>query len=171
MMNLVLVMFTEKGERRDFPVTRTRTLIGRTTECDLQIPLSDVSRRHCELRIKNDKVAVRDLGSSNGTYINKKRIQQEEIEAGETLTIGPVIFTVVINDVPEVIKPIPTILQHKKKKSDSTAATAPKEDTGSVDLAGSGEMQIMDDPGLSGSSMPVELGELSKQHKKKPANG
>jgi pSer/pThr/pTyr-binding forkhead associated (FHA) protein len=169
-MDLALVMFSEKGERRDFSITKSKVVIGRTTECDLQIPLPEVSRRHCELTIKNEKVAVRDLGSSNGTYINKKRIQQAELGAGETLTIGPVVFTAVINGTPEQIKPIPTVLQRKKKSSDSTAASSQKDDSGGIDLGDSDELVILDDNERSGSSMPAELEELSKQHRKRPAN-
>ena len=165
-MDVALVMFTEKGERRDFAVSGSKAVIGRHTECDIQIPLGEISRRHCEIVLKKDKIAVRDLGSSNGTYINNRRIQQAEVKAGETLTVGPVIFTVVINGVPAEIKPIKTMIHVKKNKSAKKAVAAKKkDDTGSVDLAGSGELE-MADSGESGA--PAELEELSKQRKGKP---
>jgi len=167
MMDVALVMFTDKGERRDFVIAAPKTVIGRNAQCSIQIPLEDVSRRHCELTIKNNKVAVRDLGSSNGTYINNKRIQQAEIKAGETLTIGPVIFTVMINGAPTEIKPIRTILEAQKKKSAPKPAAAKNDASGTVDLADSGELEILDKGG-SGSGVPAELEELSKQRKGKP---
>jgi pSer/pThr/pTyr-binding forkhead associated (FHA) protein len=152
-------MFTEKGERRDFPIHKPKTLIGRNRECDLQIPLENVSRRHCELILKNGKVAVRDLGSSNGTYINKKRIQQAAIAAGELLIVGPVIFTVVIDGAPEDIKPVRTVLHPKKEKenekSGSTVAQV-SDDTGTVDLAEAKELKSTDSRDLSGTNLPTE---------------
>ena len=155
-MDVALVMFTEKGERRNFAVAGPKVVIGRNTECDIQIPLGEISRRHCEIVVKKDKIAVRDLGSSNGTYVNNKRIQQAEVGAGETLTVGPVIFTVVINGAPAEIKPIRTVVQVPKKKSAKKAAAAKKDETGSVDFAAPEEREV-----------PVELEELSKQRIKK----
>ena len=155
-MDVALVMFTEKGERRDFAVAGTKAVIGRNAECNIQIPLGEISRRHCEIAVKKDKITVRDLGSSNGTYVNNKRIQQAEVAAGETLTVGPVIFTVVIDGVPAEIKPVRTVLQVKKKKSAKKGESPKKEESGTVDLAGSGEHEV-----------PVALEELSKQRIKK----
>jgi len=161
-------MFTDKGERREFTVAGPKTVLGRNTECAIQIPLGDISRRHCELIIKKDRVGVRDLGSSNGTYVNNKRIQQAEIKAGDTLTIGPVIFTVVIDGTPDEIKPIRTILEVKKKKPTPKPAPAKENDeSGTVDLEDSAELEIQEDKDSSGSGVPVELEELSKQRKGK----
>ena len=115
-MGISLVMFTERGERRTFPIDGDKAIIGRTGSSDIQIPLAEISRRQCEVEITGDKLTVRDLGSSNGTYVNNKRVQEAALGAGETLTIGPVIFTVVVDGKPTVIKPIRTILEGKKKK-------------------------------------------------------
>jgi pSer/pThr/pTyr-binding forkhead associated (FHA) protein len=164
-MELTLVMFTEKGERRSFPVTKTRAVIGRNTECDLQISLGMVSRRHCELNVKKDKVMVRDLGSSNGTYVAGKRIQESEISAGETLTIGPVIFTVVINGKPESVKPALTILHRRKKTAERRPEPSRKSDSGTVDLEGSGELEILAND-RSGSAVPGELEEPTGRQEK-----
>jgi pSer/pThr/pTyr-binding forkhead associated (FHA) protein len=164
-MELALVMFTEKGERRNFPITKTRAVIGRNTECDIQISLGMVSRRHCELSAKKDKVTVRDLGSSNGTYVNNKRVQESEIGAGDTLTIGPVIFTVVINGSPENIKPVLTILHRRKKAADRKPDPSKKNDSGTVDLEGSGELEILAHD-RSGSGAPGELEEPSGRKEK-----
>src|SRR5262245_39310293 len=52
----------------------TRYRIGRSNECDLQLPATlefmDVSRLHCELVIDPPAIQVRDLGSRNGTFVN-----------------------------------------------------------------------------------------------------
>ena len=109
-MQVVLVMFRSDGERRSFSLPRTITVIGRREDCDLRIPLSDVSRKHCRFIADGDVLRLEDLGSSNGTFVNGKRIQEAEINAGDTVHVGPVAFVVQINGVPsdEQIRPRPS---------------------------------------------------------------
>ncbi|QDU33716.1 FHA domain-containing protein FhaA [Poriferisphaera corsica] len=109
-MNVSLAMFKSDGLRRDFPITRGKVVIGRKNTCDLRIPLSSVSRQHCEITIDGDQVLLRDLGSSNGTLLNDNRVQESLLKAGDEITIGPVVFTVVVNGKPTNIKPIKTML-------------------------------------------------------------
>lgn len=99
-MQAVLVMFKANGEQRGFSLPREVTLIGRREDCDLRIPLGDVSRKHCRIIQEADTLRVEDLGSSNGTYHNGQRIQEAVISAGDTLQIGPVVFVVQIDGVP-----------------------------------------------------------------------
>ncbi len=104
-------MFKADGTRREFAITKPRVVVGRTSQCDLRIPLSSVSRQHCELSVEDDRIALRDLGSSNGTFHNDTRVQEAELQAGDEITIGPVVFTVVVNGQPEVIEPVRTIVE------------------------------------------------------------
>jgi len=105
-MDVVLVMFKD-DERREFPLSSKRTILGRRPDCDLRIPTRDVSRRHCEIGPgeKRSELVVRDLGSSNGTYVNDKRIAETTLKPGDRLTVGPVTFVVRINGEPDKIKP------------------------------------------------------------------
>ena len=65
--------------------------VGRHDECQIRIKSSQVSRRHCELFEKKGLLIVKDLGSSNGTLVNGKRIEgQSVLEPGDELTIGGV---------------------------------------------------------------------------------
>ncbi len=67
------------------------TTAGRHDDCQLRIKSSEVSRRHCQFFEKNGMLLVKDLGSSNGTFHNGKKIEgQRVLEAGDELTIGPV---------------------------------------------------------------------------------
>jgi len=67
------------------------TSVGRHDDCQLRIKSSQVSRRHCELFEKKGLLVVKDLGSSNGTYVNGKRVEgQRVLESGDELTIGQV---------------------------------------------------------------------------------
>jgi pSer/pThr/pTyr-binding forkhead associated (FHA) protein len=99
-MQAVLVTFKADGERRSFSLPREVTVIGRREDCDLRIPLSEVSRKHCRFLIENDTLKLEDLGSSNGTFHNGQRIQQAVVQAGDTVQVGPVVFIVQIDGVP-----------------------------------------------------------------------
>jgi len=100
-MQAVLVTFKADGERRSFSLPKEVTVIGRREDCDLRIPLGEVSRKHCRFIIDGDTLKVEDLGSSNGTFHNGERIQQETlIQAGDTIQVGPVVFVIQIDGVP-----------------------------------------------------------------------
>ncbi len=104
-----LVTFTKKGARRDFPVGPRPVVIGRKPDADIRIPLSDVSRAHCQVAQRDGQVLIRDLGSSNGTFVNDQRITEKEatMGPGDRLRVGPVQFTVQIDGVPANIPPAP----------------------------------------------------------------
>ncbi|MDE3173293.1 MAG: FHA domain-containing protein, partial [Gemmatimonadota bacterium] len=69
-------------------------LVGRAPTCDLPIIDPTISRRHAELAVAGDAVTVRDLGSSNGTYVNGARVQEGTLRAGDRVTFGKVEFAV-----------------------------------------------------------------------------
>ena len=104
-MDVKLVMFKPNGKRKDLPLTKEVMVIGRGQGCDLQVPLENVSRRHCEISISGETVKVKDLASSNGTYVNNKRVNECDLKAGDRLVVGPIVFTVQIDGVPEEITP------------------------------------------------------------------
>jgi pSer/pThr/pTyr-binding forkhead associated (FHA) protein len=106
-MQVVLVMFRSGGEKRSFSITRDVTVVGRREDCDFRIPLGDISRKHCRLIRDGSSLRVEDLGSSNGTYCNGKRIHECEVQPGDTIQIGPVIFVAQIDGSPaeEDLKP------------------------------------------------------------------
>lgn len=72
-------------------------VIGRATDCHLQLASTYVSRHHCELIPDEDRggVRVRDLGSQNGTFVNDEKIQSEcELRDGDRLTVACVPFEI-----------------------------------------------------------------------------
>lgn len=99
-MQVVLVMFKGESERRSFSVARDVTVVGRREDCDLRIPLGEVSRKHCRLIKDGNTLRVEDLGSSNGTYHNGQRVQEATIEPGDSIRIGSVSFIVQIDGQP-----------------------------------------------------------------------
>jgi pSer/pThr/pTyr-binding forkhead associated (FHA) protein len=99
-MQVVLVMFRADGERRSFSIVRDMTVVGRREDCDLRIPLGEVSRKHCRLIKDGETIRLEDLGSSNGTFHNSERVREATLAAGDTIQIGPVTFMVQIDGVP-----------------------------------------------------------------------
>ena len=65
-----------------------RTLIGRSPECDIFLDDVTVSRRHAELLRDGDSFTITDLGSLNGTFVNRKRIETAELEDDDEVQIG-----------------------------------------------------------------------------------
>ena len=65
-----------------------RTLIGRSPDCDIFLDDVTVSRRHAELLANAGRFTIRDLGSLNGTFVNRRRIDNAPIENGDELQIG-----------------------------------------------------------------------------------
>jgi adenylate cyclase len=67
-------------------------VVGRAVTSDIPIFDPTISRRHAELRVSLAGVMVKDLGSSNGTFINGSRITDGTIDAGDSVTFGKVVF-------------------------------------------------------------------------------
>ncbi len=100
-MNVNLVFFKSSGTRKDIPLRPGRYVIGRNPDADLRLPLPSVSRRHCEIVLDEKSLRARDLGSSNGTYLNDMRLSSEtELSPGDTIGVGPCRFTIQINGQP-----------------------------------------------------------------------
>ncbi|HEY3242663.1 MAG TPA: FHA domain-containing protein [Phycisphaerae bacterium] len=121
-MNARLIMFRQNGERRDFALSGARTIIGRNDDCDIRIPLPEISRRHAELLQSGDGLLLHDLGSANGTYVNNQRAQRHRLNPGDHLIVGPVVFTVQIDGAPETIRPVKTKLRHRAAAGQRAAA-------------------------------------------------
>src|SRR6266550_2352909 len=100
-MQVVLVMFRQDGERRSFSISRDVTVIGRREDCDFRIPLGEISRKHCRLIKNGEVVKVEDLGSSNGAFCNGLRVQEADLNPGDTLQVGPAVFVVQIDGTPD----------------------------------------------------------------------
>ncbi|MFZ2148573.1 MAG: FHA domain-containing protein [Sedimentisphaerales bacterium] len=104
-MDVNLVLFKKDGSQKAFSLPSDTTIIGRRHDCDLCIPLTVVSKRHCQLNQNNEAVKIRDLDSRNGTFLNGKRINETTVQAGDYIRIGPLTFLLQVDGKPEKIVP------------------------------------------------------------------
>ena len=75
-------------EGREIPVTTDRVLLGRSRECDIRLTDTNVSRRHAEVRREDDTYWIVDLGSTNGTELNGRRVERAQLSDGDRITLG-----------------------------------------------------------------------------------
>jgi len=89
-MGYKLVSFT--GDQ-DFELNADHTyVVGRAVTSDIPIFDPTISRRHAELRVVKDGVSLKDLGSSNGTFINGTKVTEGTLAANDSVTFGKVVF-------------------------------------------------------------------------------
>ena len=70
------------------PITSRSFVIGRSRECDLRVTDGNASRRHAEIAQEGSVYVLVDLGSTNGTELNGRRVTRQELADGDRITIG-----------------------------------------------------------------------------------
>ncbi len=75
-------------------VGRLPILVGRHPSCDTRLPSYRVSRRHCALVEIDGAVLVRDLGSTNGTWINGQRVTWGWLQTGDEFRIAEIRYRI-----------------------------------------------------------------------------
>jgi pSer/pThr/pTyr-binding forkhead associated (FHA) protein len=71
-----------------FPLEGERTTIGRSPDCDIFLDDVTVSRRHAVIARDSSGLTIEDLGSLNGTFLNRKRIESSLLSDGDELQVG-----------------------------------------------------------------------------------
>ena len=69
--------------------------VGRAAECGISVPSEEISRQHAKLQVMPDGIAVEDMGSANGTFINDKRVHTGMLKPGDELRLDTVRFMLV----------------------------------------------------------------------------
>jgi len=80
-------------EQNIFPI-ESKVVIGRDPACDITLPLEYLSRKHLELEIRSGHLFIKDLDSSNGTFLNGQRITESEIKSGDKIKLDVLTFEV-----------------------------------------------------------------------------
>jgi hypothetical protein len=71
-----------------FPMTEDRVAIGRSPDAGVFLDDVTVSRNHALLVVRNEGTFIDDLGSLNGTYVNRRRIESQQLEDGDEIQVG-----------------------------------------------------------------------------------
>ena len=84
-------------EGRRIPLTKSRTVIGRGSDADITVADSGTSRKHVEILWDGERAMVRDLGSTNGTMLDGRKVTEAALPPDATVRIGrtDIVFRVV----------------------------------------------------------------------------
>lgn len=77
-----------EGAGGTYSLNKAVTRIGRGMDADVRIEDPGVSRHHAEIRVAGADVVIRDLGSTNGTYVNGTLVAEQPLRDGNVVTIG-----------------------------------------------------------------------------------
>ena len=85
-----LVLLSEGFTGRAYELKVPTTTVGRVSDNAFEIPEASVSSHHAEILLRGTDVVVRDLNSTNGTYIAGERITEAVLKPGQILRLGTV---------------------------------------------------------------------------------
>src|SRR5512138_686099 len=88
MAKLVLLSPGMTGRTHELKVDKTT--IGRVEDNVFQIPEPSVSSHHCEVLLRGNDIVVKDLNSTNGTYINGQKVSEGPLKPGQILRLGQI---------------------------------------------------------------------------------
>jgi predicted component of type VI protein secretion system len=85
-----LVILNQGMTGRLFDLNVERTTVGRVDDNTFQIADASVSSHHAEIILRGDDIVIKDLNSTNGTFINNEKITETVLKPGQTLRFGQV---------------------------------------------------------------------------------
>lgn len=85
-----LVVLTEGFRERSCELKVGKTTIGRVEDNAFQIPEPSVSSHHCEISLVGSAVSIKDLDSTNGTFIDGDPVKEAVLKSGQTLRLGQI---------------------------------------------------------------------------------
>ena len=85
-----LVILSEGLTGKAHELTVDKTTIGRVDDNTFPIPEGSVSSHHCEVVLRGREVVVRDLNSTNGTFIGGEKVTEKVLKPGQILRLGQV---------------------------------------------------------------------------------
>lgn len=86
-MASVMVIFGGQ-EQSNHELDKPKMVVGRDATCEIHIDNLGISRQHCAFLVRSDAFVVQDLNSSNGTYVNQRKITEHFLNDGDEVVIG-----------------------------------------------------------------------------------
>lgn len=96
-MRVSLAVLQGKGAGTIFKVERPATVIGRV-ESDINLDDPEVSRQHARLEIQGTRVVLRDLGSTNGVFVNEVKVAEVELQDRSEFRVGGTHLMLILMD-------------------------------------------------------------------------
>lgn len=102
-MDASVLFITEDGKRREVPLKPRSYVIGRASDAGFRLPDGSLSRHHAELTFDGAGVSLKDLKSSNGTYVNGERLTTDSrpLSAGDAVLLGTTVLVICLDGQPD----------------------------------------------------------------------
>ncbi len=142
-----LVLLSEGFAGRTFDLKTETTTVGRVSDNAFEIPESSVSSHHAEIVLRGDEILIRDLDSTNGTFINGEKITESVLKPGQILRFGTIELKIDTGDAPPRPAGAPS--------APSRPASAPKPKAHDQTVVIPQGVKLED---LQGGSSPPQLG-------------
>jgi pSer/pThr/pTyr-binding forkhead associated (FHA) protein len=135
---LVVIYGNDLGKKHNLDAATL--VLGRSSKCDIQIDQESVSRAHSKIINTGKSIRIRDLGSTNGTYVNGERVEDAVVlSGGDSIRMGSTTFTFVTRDGTSPKATVrmqafdPSRLEHRHEP-DSARMVPASQRTGSISL-------------------------------------
>lgn len=100
-MSISLII--KSGENKAKVLIKPRLTFGRSkSSVDISIDDSKISSKHLEITYENKEIHIKDLGSTNGTYVNNRKIEGHRLYVYETVRIGNCLITICLEDLTDI---------------------------------------------------------------------
>jgi pSer/pThr/pTyr-binding forkhead associated (FHA) protein len=134
-----VVVVSNSGKTQRFELPKTHFSIGRSTQADLKLEITGISRQHVEIKYENNQFHIMDMGSLNGTFVNGQKISPKKwaaLRESDDLRIGmpPVILSLNTYDAASLNTNLPTEIDDMESSLNLLGAAVFKDITKSATL-------------------------------------
>ena len=143
MLQVELKVLEGKQQGKAIPLHVRQFLIGREQDCHLR-PNSDlVSRHHCVFTLDDFALRLRDLGSTNGTFVNGERIQgQVVLKAGDHVNVGKLAFEIVVKQSAPAAAPVAALAGAEAAGAGSAGTGSARSGAAASGMAGNSSLNL-----------------------------
>jgi pSer/pThr/pTyr-binding forkhead associated (FHA) protein len=120
-----LVVLSPEQKGRSYELKLDKTTIGRVEDNTFQIAEASVSSHHCEILLRGGEVVIKDLNSTNGTFINGEKVSESVLKPGQTLRLGQIELKLDTGDSSTTPPPMSSTASSAPAAASAPSATTP----------------------------------------------